>query len=234
MGVMSRQASAFPLEGYHYLGMQDSRYNLDDERRDSNQPPRSEDMYRPQMGISIQQAFTQMHDTFPSNHQITSRDMGERGYLPESTMGSGQQHIDAPVSLNDLQRQAAKGLSGSLSPRTQPRDDMYHSREERYACMYPNCGKRFCRSSRLSRHMLTHTKEKPYACRFPNCVKAYGRKEHLKVHLLAHASTPGERKPFFCTSPGCDAHFSTAYHLKRHSKVHTKKVPLLSEQGSIY
>lgn len=44
-----------------------------------------------------------------------------------------------------------------------------HTKEKRYECLYPSCGKRFHTPIALKYHMARHSDERNYPCEWPGC-----------------------------------------------------------------
>ncbi|OQV18093.1 putative Transcriptional-regulating factor 1 [Hypsibius exemplaris] len=61
-----------------------------------------------------------------------------------------------------------------------------HSDERKYLCTI--CMKSFKRQDHLSGHLLTHSDKKPFACPVDNCGKSYCDSRSLKRHLDQHES----------------------------------------------
>lgn len=61
-----------------------------------------------------------------------------------------------------------------------------HSDERKYLCTV--CMKSFKRQDHLSGHLLTHSDKKPFSCPVENCGKSYCDSRSLKRHLDQHES----------------------------------------------
>ena len=86
-----------------------------------------------------------------------------------------------------------------------------------FACMHPNCGKKFKFQSEINRHLIIHFSQRPFTCSVPGCQKSFKRAYALTNHVRTHKKVTS----FFCTVEGCASKFTTKsalkYHLLRHS-----------------
>ncbi|GAU98322.1 hypothetical protein RvY_09483-2 [Ramazzottius varieornatus] len=79
-----------------------------------------------------------------------------------------------------------------------------HSDERKYLCTV--CMKSFKRQDHLSGHMLTHSEKKPFACPVVNCGKSYCDSRSLKRHIDQHESwlIPSQVRLLFNDSAGAE------------------------------
>ncbi|KAI9583298.1 zinc finger protein 2 homolog [Glossina fuscipes] len=79
------------------------------------------------------------------------------------------------------------------------------------------CGKAFAQSVNLTRHYSVHNGERPYQCNF--CTKTFTQQSNMTRHQLTHT---GE-KPFRCKR--CGRYFSQRVNLKKHIMGHLNAKP---------
>ncbi|CAG2122809.1 unnamed protein product, partial [Medioppia subpectinata] len=60
---------------------------------------------------------------------------------------------------------------------------LQHTGEKPFACLWPECGKRFGRMDYFKYHMNIHNNVKPYACHWPGCTHSYAHIANLSSHI---------------------------------------------------
>ncbi|KAJ8245947.1 hypothetical protein GJAV_G00262010 [Gymnothorax javanicus] len=98
-------------------------------------------------------------------------------------------------------------------------------------CLEKGCGRRFSKTSHLTRHKLGHhgekkiqrhvryvhgDKSKYFKCQFQECSLTFRKRKALKTHLATH----GIASHFKCTKEGCGAKFETSAARRAHEKTH--------------
>ncbi|OQR81459.1 hypothetical protein THRCLA_11713 [Thraustotheca clavata] len=86
---------------------------------------------------------------------------------------------------------------------------------KKFVCPVQGCGRVFCSSSNLGRHVKAHSGLKPYAC--CKCSKRFGRAFTLARHEITHTG----QKPYHCEI--CNKGFNTSGNLCRHRHIHEKE-----------
>lgn len=76
-----------------------------------------------------------------------------------------------------------------------------------FACIYPDCGKRFGRKENIRSHVQTHLNDRRFKC--VHCGKRFVRQHDLKRHAKIHSGT----KPYLCA---CGRDFARHDALTRH------------------
>ena len=102
-------------------------------------------------------------------------------------------------------------------------------REKKYACTWPDCGKKYARPVQLQAHVNSHTGVRPFKCAEDGCDKSFLKREHLTRHLKdKHGS-----ESFSCVhlvynddtgkQEECGRSFTSQTKLKRHLAAHEDK-----------
>ncbi|EQC42759.1 hypothetical protein SDRG_00482 [Saprolegnia diclina VS20] len=86
---------------------------------------------------------------------------------------------------------------------------------KKFVCPVQGCGRIFCSSSNLGRHVKAHSGLKPFAC--CKCSKRFGRAFTLARHEITHTG----QKPYHCEI--CNKGFNTSGNLCRHRHIHEKE-----------
>lgn len=100
-----------------------------------------------------------------------------------------------------------------------------HSREKKFKCDFPGCGKVFGVKTALSTHKRTHTNEKPFACRW--CGDSYSDSSNLSKHRKTVHEDDKTAIP--CPHQGCEYRDSRAQRLERHCRDHGHGLALLGD-----
>ena len=79
--------------------------------------------------------------------------------------------------------------------------------DNKWACLFPECGKRFGRKENIKSHVQTHLNDRQYQC--PSCHKCFVRQHDLKRHAKIHTGV----KPYPCE---CGNSFARHDALTRH------------------
>uniref|UniRef100_A0A182KFQ5 C2H2-type domain-containing protein n=1 Tax=Anopheles christyi TaxID=43041 RepID=A0A182KFQ5_9DIPT len=90
----------------------------------------------------------------------------------------------------------------------------YSSKERKYACEWPRCGKTYIKVSHLRVHERSHTGELPFACSWTGCKQRFARTETLNRHLVTHTSDRNHNCRW------CEKRFHRRDHLLVHVRRH--------------
>lgn len=128
---------------------------------------------------------------------ISSRRQKSSHSRAQSTSGidSGLATVDTGISLEEVNA----FISG-------PNDD------QKWICMYPECGKKFGRKENIKSHVQTHLGDRQFLC--VHCNKRFVRQHDLKRHEKIHTGV----KPYPCE---CGHSFARMDALTRHKQRNT-------------
>ncbi|KAL1311124.1 hypothetical protein AAFC00_001327 [Neodothiora populina] len=148
---------------------------------------------------------------------------GDSSYGLPSGSGSPSdgEHSDMEAEVDHGNLMTARSTPRtSTQPSTPPTTTSAgRSREKRYVCEFPDCGKAYTRPVRLAEHQRSHTNERPFVCTHEGCDKSFLRESHLKHHIKAKHD---DVRDYLCDHLGCDKAFHTGTRLREHKKIHDK------------
>lgn len=87
-------------------------------------------------------------------------------------------HCFYRCSKNDIDCLASRGRRRPLETRQNLKRFTVHN------CPYPECKKRYSKSSHLKAHLRTHSGEKPYCCDWPDCGWKFARSDELTRYFF--------------------------------------------------
>uniref|UniRef100_A0A182SJC3 C2H2-type domain-containing protein n=1 Tax=Anopheles maculatus TaxID=74869 RepID=A0A182SJC3_9DIPT len=90
----------------------------------------------------------------------------------------------------------------------------YSSKDRKYPCKWPGCGKTYIKASHLKVHQRSHTGELPFECSWTGCRQRFARSETLNRHLVTHTSDRNHNCRW------CEKRFFRRDHLLAHVRRH--------------
>uniref|UniRef100_A0A1I8JUI6 C2H2-type domain-containing protein n=1 Tax=Anopheles funestus TaxID=62324 RepID=A0A1I8JUI6_ANOFN len=90
----------------------------------------------------------------------------------------------------------------------------YSTKDRKYACDWPSCGKTYIKVSHLKVHQRSHTGELPFECSWSECKQRFARSETLNRHLVTHTSDRNHNCRW------CEKRFFRRDHLLAHVRRH--------------
>uniref|UniRef100_A0A0N5AAB3 Krueppel-like factor 15 n=1 Tax=Syphacia muris TaxID=451379 RepID=A0A0N5AAB3_9BILA len=161
--------------------------------------------------ISIEEvtSIIPVEATYPVCAAVTFPNPSSSG--PTSQPECSKTDLDVNITAENNQNVNANSQKGRRR-RLESRQNL--KRFTIHCCPYPECEKRYSKSSHLKAHLRTHSGEKPYCCNWPDCGWKFARSDELTRHYRKHT---GDR-PFRCSF--CERAFSRSDHLGLHLKRH--------------
>jgi hypothetical protein len=177
--------------------------------------------HQPQVRIQVQTSSAPL--SVPASATVLPKqEQQQRSRLPPlapaPTLGTTSANTTPPADVKSCRSTASP--SRKRSPPEPPTNPTSITLEEitsyisgpsgednKYLCLYPDCGKRFGRKENIKSHVQTHLGDRQYKC--ATCKKCFVRQHDLKRHAKIHTGV----KPYPCA---CGNSFARHDALTRH------------------